>query len=258
MQCTRRFGRGVLAWALLIVIALMATACAGAPVTGGAAPQEMVIGAASDSYRTDAKRANVGMFPVNGGIYETLVRMTADYQIEPLLATSWEFVAPNTWRFKLRQDITFHDGQKFTAEAVKATMNRVAEAGGGTAGVGPDSVKVVDDSTVEITPARPNQRLLHQIVHPSYSIIAPGSDPAAKPVGTGPFKFVEYVKGDRIVVERNADYWGEKAKLSKLTFRFIPDDNSRVLALKAGELQLITNAPRELTSELSGTKGLKV
>jgi peptide/nickel transport system substrate-binding protein len=248
----------VLAWALLIVIALIATACAGAPATGGAAPQEIVIGAASDSYRTDAKRANVGMFPVNGGIYETLVRMTADYQIEPLLATSWEFVAPNTWRFKLRQDITFHDGQKFTAEAVKVTMNRVAEAGGGTAGVGPDSVKIVDDSTVEITPARPNQRLLQQIVHPSYSIIAPGSDPAAKPVGTGPFKFVEYVKGDRIVVDRNGDYWGEKAKLSKITFRFIPDDNSRVLALKAGELQMILNAPRELTSELTNTQGLKV
>lgn len=198
------------------------------------------------------------MFPINAGIYETLARMTADYQVEPLLATSWEFVAPNTWRFKLRQGIKFHDGQPFNAEAVKATMQRIADAGGGTVGVGPDSVKVVDESTVEITPARPNLRLLLQIVHPTYSIIAPGSNPAAKPVGTGPFKFVEYAKGDHITVERNDAYWGEKTKLQKLTFRFIPDDNSRVLALKAGEVQLIVNAPRELTDELRGTQGLKV
>jgi peptide/nickel transport system substrate-binding protein len=258
MQRTQRLGRGALLGVLLIVVAWVVAACGGAPAPASTVPQELVVGAPSDSYRTDAKRANVGMFPINAGIYETLVRMTADYQVEPLLATSWEFVAPNTWRFKLRQGIKFHDGQPFNAEAVKVTLNRIAEAGGGTVGVGPDSVKVVDDSTVEITPARPNMRLLQQIVHPTYSVIAPGSDPAAKPVGTGPFKFIEYVKGDHITVEGNPDYWGEKAKLSKITFRFIPDDNSRVLALKAGEVQLITNAPRELTDELRGTQGLKV
>jgi ABC-type transport system substrate-binding protein len=79
-----------------------------------------------------------------------------------------------------------------------------------------------------------------------------------KPVGTGPFKFVEYTKDDHIAVERNPDYWGEKAKLDMITFRFIPDDNTRALALKAGEVQLIYDAPRELTSDLSSTPGLKV
>ena len=251
-------GRRSLLGVLLLVTALIVVACGGVPAPGAAAPQEMVVGAGSDSYRTDENRANVGMFPINAGIYDTLVRMTADYQVEPLLATSWEFVTPNTWRFKLRQGITFHDGQPFNAKAVQATMQRVAAAGGGTVGVGPDSVKIVDDYTIELTPERPNLRVLQQIVHPSYSIIAPGSDPATKPVGTGPFKFIEYTKGDHITVERNDAYWGEKAKLQKLTFRFLPDDNSRVLALKAGEVQLIVSAPRELTSELSGTQGLKV
>ena len=198
------------------------------------------------------------MYPTNVGIYESLVRVTSDYQVEPLLATSWEFVKPNTWRLKLRQDVTFHDGQKFTAEAVKFSMDRIAKAGGGTPGIGPESVKIVDDYTVEITPSRPNLRLIQQITHPNYSIIAPGSDPTKKPVGTGPFRFMEYVKGERIVVERNPNYWGEQAKLDKITFRFIPDDNTRALALKAGEVQLIYDAPRELTSDLSSTPGLKV
>ena len=230
---------------------------AAAPVTE--VPQDLIVGAPADSYRSDPpERATVGMYPTNPNIYETLVRVTSDYQVEPLLATAWEFVTPNTWRFKLREGVVFHDGQPFTAAAVKTTMERIAKAGGGTVGVGPDSVKVVDDYTVEITPDRPNRRLLQQITHPTYSIIAPGSDPVAKPVGTGPFKFVEYIKDDRITVERNPNYWGETAKLNKLTFRFIPDDNTRALALKAAEVQMVIDAPRELASDLASTPGLKV
>lgn len=222
-------------------------------------PQELIVGAPADSYRSDPpERATVGMYPTNPGIYETLVRVTSDYQIEPLLATSWEFVAPNTWRFTLREGIVFHDGQPFNAQAVKTTLERIAQAGGGTAGVGPDSVKIVDDTTVEITPSRPNRRLLQQLTHPTYSIIAPGSDPVQKPVGTGPFKYVEYVKDDRIIVERNPDYWGEPAKLNRLTFRFIPDDNTRALALQAGEVQMVVDPPRELTAGLASTPGIKV
>jgi peptide/nickel transport system substrate-binding protein len=158
----------------------------------------------------------------------------------------------------MRQGVTFHDGQKFTAQSVKVSMDRIAKAGGGTPGIGPDSVKIVDDYIVEITPSHPNLRLIQQLTHPNYSIIAPGSDLAKNPVGTGPFKFVEYVKDDHIAVERNANYWGEQAKLDKMTFRFIPDDNSRVLALKAGEVQLVYDAPREVTGDLGQTQGLKV
>lgn len=230
-----------------------------ATVPASSGPQELTIGAPSDTYETDPpEEATVGMYPVNSGIYDTLVRATPDYQVEPLLATSWEFVEPNTWRFKLRQNVTFHDGQKFTAQALKATTDRIAKAGGRTAGLGENSLKVVDDYTVEITPTRPNRRLVQQLTHPSYSVIAPGSDPVKKPVGTGPFKFVEYVKGDHITVTRNDAYWGEKPMLSKLTFRFYPDDNTRSLALKGGDVQLIYDAPRELTGDLENTPGLKV
>ena len=232
---------------------------AGTIVPQLAAKQELIIGAPADTYVLDPpEKATLGMYATNTGIYDGLVRVTPDYQVEPMLATSWEFVAPNTWRFKLRPGITFHDGQKFTAQAVKFTLDRIAKAGGGTPGIGPDSVKIVDDLTVEVTPSRPNLRLIQQLTHPQYSMIAPGSEPATKPVGTGPFKFVEYVKGERIVVERNPDFWGDKAKLNKMTFRFYPDDNTRVLALKSGEVQLVYDPPRDITAELSGTPGLKV
>ncbi len=254
-----RFRPGALVPLILLITAFITAACGDeATPLPVAIPQDLFVGAPGDSYRLDADRATLGMYPVNTGIYDNLVRLSANYQVEPVLATSWEFVAPNTWWFKLRQGVTFQDGQKFTSQAVKATMERAARAGGGTPGLGPDSVKIVDDFTVEITPSRPNLRLIQQITHPNFSIIAPGSDPGVKPVGTGPFKFVEYVKSDHITVERNPGYWGDKAKLNKIIFRFFPDDITRVLALRAGEVQLIYDAPREATSELSGTAGLKI
>jgi peptide/nickel transport system substrate-binding protein len=97
-----------------------------------------------------------------------------------------------------------------------------------------------------------------QLTHPTYGVIAPGSDPATKPVGTGPFRFVEYVKGQRLVVERNPDYWGQKAQVQRITFRFLPDDNSRVLALRAGEIDLAADVPREAARDLASAPGIKV
>lgn len=123
----------------------------------GAAGGELIVGATADSYRTEPNRATIGMYGVNTNIFESLVRLTPDYQIEPMLAESWEFVEPNTFRFKLRQGVTFHDGTPFTAEAVRWSMNRTALAGGGSIGVDENSTKVIDDFTVEITPTRPNR-----------------------------------------------------------------------------------------------------
>ena len=222
-----------------------------------AAKQELVIAATADSYTTEVNRSNLGMYPVNANIYDTLVRLTPDYQVEPRLATKWEFRSPNTWRFTLRQGVKFQDGSALDAEAVKWTMSRVAKIGGGTLGVGEDSVQVVDDLTVDITPKRPNLRLVQQLVHPNWSIIAPGTEPATKTIGTGPFKLVEYVKGDHLTVERFADYWGEKPKLDRITFKFVPDPNTRVLSLQSGDVQLAYEVPREAAKDVAKYKGLK-
>lgn len=236
---------------------LITAACAGpTPAGGGATPaaspqaqlaavQELTVAAGRDDYRTDAKRNLTGMFPLNANIYETLVTLSPTYQVEPGLAAKWEFRAPNTYRFTLRDGVKFHDGTPLTANDVKAVMDRMAGAGGGTVGVDEKSAVVVDPMTVDITPKRTNLRALQQLVHPSWGIHKAGADVVAKPVGTGPFKFVSYTKGERIVVERNENYWGDKPTLQKITFRFIPDPNTRVLALQAGEVQVATEIPRE-------------
>lgn len=244
-----------------------ATTPASATTTGGAATNEATgdagggttpagelrVAAGADGYRNEPNRANIGMYPLNPNIFDTLVRLTPDYQIEPSLAESWEFVEPNTWRFNLRQGVMFHDGTPFTAEAVKWSMTRLALAGGGSLGVDENSVTVVDDTTVDITPARTNLRVIQQISHPINSIVAPNTEPAEKRVGTGPFKEVEYLKEDRYVVEANTDYWGDKPRLAQITFRFIPDATTRMLALESGEVDLVVEVPRESASELESS-----
>jgi peptide/nickel transport system substrate-binding protein len=222
-------------------------------VVAQAAGGELTVGVDEDGYRTEPNRANIGMYPLNTNIFESLVRLTPDYQVEPWLAEAWEFVEPNTWRFTLRQGVTFHDGTPFTAEAVRWSLGRIAATGGGVLGVDETSTKVVDDFTVEITPARPNRRLVEQLNHPNNSIVAPNTEPAETRVGTGPFKEVEYAAQDRYVVEANDAYWGEeKPQLSRITFRFYPDPTSRLLALQAGEVDLISEVPRESAGQLSG------
>lgn len=240
------------AFAIALAAAVVAAACAPAATgpVASAAPvladvQELLVAAGADGYRTDGKRNLLGMFPLNANVYETLVTLSPTYQIEPGLATKWEFKAPNTYRFTLRSGVKFHDGTALTAKDVKAVMDRMATAGGGTVGVDEKSAVVVDDQTIDITPKRVNLRALQQLVHPSWGIHKAGSDVVAKPVGTGPFKFVSYAKADRLVVEANPDYWGAKPTLKKVTWRFIPDPNTRVLALQAGEVQAVIELPRE-------------
>ncbi|MBA2497868.1 MAG: ABC transporter substrate-binding protein [Acidimicrobiia bacterium] len=207
------------------------------PVGGG----EIVIGTGEDAYETEEPAADVAFQP--RAIFEGLVQMTPDYEIEPVLAESFELVEPNTWRFTLRQDVTFHDGTPFTAEAVKYSLDRIAADGGGTLNIDESSTVIVDDFTVEVTPTVPNLRLVEQLVHPSNSIVAPDSLPAEEPVGTGPFQFVSYSPQEELVVERYDDYWGEPAGVEQITFRFIPEANSRRLALESGDIDIMLDVP---------------
>ncbi|MDQ4090654.1 MAG: ABC transporter substrate-binding protein [Actinomycetota bacterium] len=231
---------------LVLVFSLLAASCgggddAGTPERGQpAVNQELTVGAGDDQYVREGTSANLGVQPVNAGIAETLTYLSPTYEVRPLLAERWEFRAPNTWRFYLRPNVKFHDGQPLNAQAVKTTLfDRVAQQrGGGTIKAGPTSAVVVDDLTIDFTPTAPNYRVPEQVVHPSNVVYAPGSDAGNKPIGTGAFRFVEYQPKERLVVERNLDYWGAQAKLNRITYRFYPDANARRLALEAGDVDV--------------------
>jgi len=243
-------------------VGLLATggwlAACGGDETENAASARLAVAVGPDGYTTAGLEANVAQYPLDAGVYETLIRMTPDYQLVPALATEWTFEEPNTWRFALRPGVTFHDGRPFTAEAVKHTFDRIAEQGGGLLQISKDSTVVVDEQTVEVTPGVENSRLPEQTVHPEFAILAPDTDPAGERIGTGPFRFVRYRPKQELVVRRYEGYWGEKAALEAVTFRFIPEPNSRRLSLQAGDVAVIYDVPPTAVETLRSTGDFKV
>lgn len=183
-------------------------------------------------------------------------------EFSPGLASSYEVSADaKTYTFKLRQDVMFHDGTKFNAEAVKATLEHITDPAtksrSALGSLGPyKETKVVDEYTAQVIFSEPNAAFVHEMTTVIFGISSPTAlkkyGPTGfgnNPVGTGPFKFVSYATQDRVSLVRNPDYmWGPAAfgspgpaKLSSLTFRILPDTNTRYSALRAGQVDMAMN-----------------
>lgn len=221
-----------------------------APPTTVAVLKELRVGLPGDTTSVDGDKASVGQQSPNANIYERLVRMDDKFQIQPWLAEKWEFVEPNTWRFHLRKDVTFSDGSPMTAKDVVFTFDRAGRAGRNI-NAGDGATKAIDDYTIEFTPVKPNKKVPLQLVHPTYGIMKAGSDPVKAPVGTGPFSFVSYTSKESFKVVRNEKYWDKAhaAKVSGISFKYLPDANSRVLALKANDIDAVVEVPRESVAQ---------
>lgn len=254
-----------------------ATAAPAAEAPAPAAAEEggtMIVGRGGDSVgldngtQTDGESARV----INQ-IVEPLVRLegTSTKPI-PWLAESWETEDSQTWIFHLRQGVKFHDGTDFNAEAVawnfERWMNPDNEYRFGRPfeyydiEFGPnlpiDAVNIIDDYTIEIKLGVPSGVLLAKLaegfvfgIQSPAAIMEQGDNygtPAGTSVGTGPFKFVEWVPDDRIVLEKNADWWGDGPKLDKLIFRSIPDNSARFAELQAGTIHQADLAQTDLPS----------
>ena len=256
---------------IAIVLMVLTAACSGTDDspqvgTGQAADAEalpfeqqtLTMATPGDVFIT-RNRLLLGMWPDNANICEPLLGISQDLQTVPVLATKTTYTGDNTFRFEIRRGVTFHNGAALNAEAVRYSFARVAEKQLAlTSFVGPNSVKVVDEFTVDVTPTQPNLRLPEIIAHPNFSIIAPGTEPADKPVCTGPFEFAEYSPNDKFVARRFENYWGEKAKLRQLTFRFIPDQNTRRLALESGEVDGVYFLPPQQAANVKIRPGLQL
>jgi peptide/nickel transport system substrate-binding protein len=183
-------------------------------------------------------------------ILEPLITVNQDMEIVGRLATSWEFIDPSRLRFTLRQGVTFHDGTPFNADAVKYTWDRAISSDPpgrwrslASAVVG---AEVVDEYTVDIVASQPFGPLELVAAMPYTAIVSPtaveavGSDAFTRaPVGTGPFKFVEWRANDRIVLEANDDYWRGRPALDQVIFRTVPEEGARMLSLRTGEADMV-------------------
>ena len=188
-------------------------------------------------------------------MYDRLVdRDPKTYKPIPMLATSWRVVDNTTWEFVLRTGVKFHNGEPFDAQAVKATIDYLKDPANKTH-YAPrwtlvKDVQVVDPQTVRFITEKPWPGLIDRIslgdvlMMPPKALKTEGPQGLlAKPVGTGPFKFSQWVRDEKLVVVRNDDYWKGKAELKKVTFRFIPEFSARLAALLAGEIDIMKDVP---------------
>ncbi|HVW92346.1 MAG TPA: ABC transporter substrate-binding protein [Devosia sp.] len=183
-------------------------------------------------------------------IFEGLTRIDQNGQVQPDLAKSWD-ISPDglTYTFHLQSGVKFHDGTPFSADDVKFSFDRAAAPDSANAQkqifTGIAKTEVVDPQTVKITLKNPDGYFLFNLGLGDASIVSPKTvkTDATNPVGTGPFKFVDWVKGDHIDIAKNPDYWGTPAKLDKASFHFISDPSAATAALLAGDIDTFPNFP---------------
>jgi ABC-type transport system substrate-binding protein len=250
--------RRIFAWSCLVALLAWAAwpigqPAAQQPVRGGTLT--FAAGADPDSLDPQNAQSNPAE-QVDRMIYENLVRFNEKMQLEPALAEMWTQSADGlAWTFKLRKGVKFHDGTPFDAKAVKHFFDRVLgdekpfKASLYTPFV--QGAEVVDDATVRVVLKQPFAPFLFRLAHSAGGIVSPaahqkwGKDLTLHPAGTGPFKFVEWVKGDRVVLERNDGYWGGRPNLDRVVVKTVREDAARVLMLESGDADLILNIPPE-------------
>lgn len=225
----------------LLLLTIVLCSCGGPRGAPGREARSLTIAYGADEFPLTANRDRLGRYPLNAGICEPLVRLTADFSVTPALAARWESVGNDAVRFVLRPGITFSDGAPLDSRAVAHTLSLSARARTDYSFLSDTSVRVIDDTTFDVRPTRINRRLVDQLVHPTYGILEPASDPANHPVCSGPFRLSEYVAHDHLTVVRNERYRGTPARLDTLVFRFIPDETTRTLALRAGEIDAMVD-----------------
>ncbi len=182
-------------------------------------------------------------------------------EIVPDLATSWQSSEDGlTWTFKLREGVTFHDGEPFNAEAVKFNIDRLrAEETGSPVRSQFNaiaSVEVLDPQTVALKLSTPFPTLLELLADDYGAISSPkavtemGDDYAVHPVGTGPYVFQEWVPNDYTRIERNPKYFGTAGKPTEIVFRAVPEGAARVVEVETGNADIAGNIPPEFAGQI--------
>lgn len=216
--------------------------------------QEVIAGLGRDA----GTMYGYGAHPPLTRVLETLIFKDADLNCIPGLAKSWEVSDDGiTWTIYLREGVKFHDGSIFDAEAVKHNLERVSKRWPDLFG-SIKSIDVVDKYTIRVEHNEPFAPFIYSLAWPGAAIISPNAideeGKVTEPIGTGPFKRVEWVADDKIVLERNEDWWGGIPKLDKITLKFIPDPNTRMIALEAGEIDMIIDTGGVLPEQVAMLK----
>lgn len=239
-------------------------ASAGKPAA--ARPDQIVLGWSSRLTTLDAAdHYSVVGTAVLRHIYDPLVDVTNDGKLVPALAESWRPIGETAWEFKLRQGVKFHNDETFSADSVKATIDRLIapETKLSKAFLYADvaGVEIKDPGTVVITTKRPFAPLPYNLavigMYPPKAI----QDPKffEKPVGTGPYRFEGFVGGEEFRATANPNYWKSGvANVPRVLHRFIPETSTRLAGVQTGEIDIVERVPPDQVKPLSAAPGVKV
>ena len=199
-------------------------------------------------------------------LWDTLVWLNNDLELEPRLAESWSLVNNFTWQLELRQGVTFHNGEPFDAQAVKFSLERTRQIENSLETFAQDvtleSVEIIDDYTVRIHTANPAVSTIYELstvemLPPTYYSQTDMKDLARNPVGSGPYRLVSWDPGGSVVLDSDADYWLGAATIDTLVFQTEPDVGTRLTRLADGDADLITDLPLD-RAEAASTRDTRL
>jgi len=258
--------------AVAVGLAVVALVAGLAPRPAPGQPVQITIAQPAEATTMDPGRSTQ-VLTVNYfyNLYDSLTRWDGSLALQPALATSWRALNDTTWEFTLRPGVKFHDGAPLAADDVKATLERNLIPGrtGVTAGFATiEAVQVPTPGVVRIITKKPDPLLPvrmaqmgSQIVPARLTTEEGAKELARKPVGTGAYRFVEWVKDERLVMEANRDWWGwegKKPTIDRVIWKPIPEDFPRLVALDKGEADIVTNVPPDRIKAIAEGKATRV
>lgn len=219
-----------------------------------------LIANADVNYVTDTQIRN---------IYDPLIERNGETgEYEPVLAESWENIDELTWRIKLKEDIKFHNGAEFNAEAAKFSIDFILDESNQSfyrsRWVDVEIVKVLSPFEIEIITSKPFPSLIQRIIE-DLLIMEPGyikevglEEASKKPVGTGAYQFAEWSRDNYLKLESFEDYWKGAPSIKNVEFRYIPEFSSRLSAFLSGEVDLFKNIPVDAVERVESADESKV
>ena len=228
---------------LCLMSVFLFIACGGGKDQG---PKDTLVFSQSSELRTLDPQMHTDLYSrrVLVNVFDRLVEKNIDLEVVPGLAESWENIDDTTIIFKLREGVLFHNGAEMTSEDVKYTLDRAKESPMiGVLFELVTDVEAIDKYTIVIKTSKPFGALFHHLSHIGASIvnkehIETTEDYAIQPLGTGAYKVVEWRAGEKVVLEAHEDYYRGVASIKNVEVRTIPEENSRVIGLETGELDI--------------------
>jgi peptide/nickel transport system substrate-binding protein len=217
------------------------------PFPGGHLNTVMIFGPKDETL--DPANGWNGWYVRKAGIYETLFKYNDEMELTPELATGYSQVSDTEWQINLREDVQFHDGTPFNADAVVYSLERVLVESNSRSSEYAHiaSVTADDDHTVTITTTEPYAPTIASLTDPLVSIVSPDAGASdtldTYPVGTGPFKYDTNEFGASLSVVRNLDYWGGGVKLDSVTLTYVSEGATRAMMLQSGDSDMSRGIP---------------